>query len=43
MSMAVLLTRFGGVIEGAQAVRKSWPGFFHALRALGVDLELEDD
>ena len=43
MSMAVLLTKYGGVIEGAQAVRKSWPGFFDALGSIGVDLELIDD
>lgn len=40
MSMAVLLTRFGGIIDGAQAVRKSYPGFFETIAALGVDLEI---
>ena len=38
MAMAVLLTVTGGVIEGAQAVNKSFPDFFEKLKELGVDL-----
>lgn len=38
MAMAVLLTVTGGVIEGAEAVNKSFPDFFDRLRELGVDL-----
>lgn len=41
MAMAVVLTRFGGEILGAEAVKKSYPGFFEDLRALGVRLEEE--
>lgn len=36
MSLSVLLLRFGGEIEGAQAVRKSMPDFFESLEALGA-------
>ena len=38
MSLAVLLTRLGGSIEGAEAVSKSWPGFFESIEALGIRL-----
>ena len=36
MALAVLCTRTGGVIDGAEAVRKSFPGFWEALAGLGV-------
>ena len=36
MALAVLCTRTGGVIEGAEAVRKSFPGFWDAMKALGA-------
>ena len=39
MSLAVLLTLTGGEIEGAQAVRKSFPGFFDKLQSLGIEVE----
>lgn len=38
MAMSVLLTVTGGVIEGAEAVNKSFPDFFDKLKDLGVDL-----
>ena len=41
MSLAVLLTLTGGSIEGAQAVRKSFPDFFEKLQALGIKLTTE--
>ena len=37
MSMAVLLSRLGGVIEGAEAVAKSLPDFFDRLASLGIN------
>ncbi|MBR5230562.1 MAG: 3-phosphoshikimate 1-carboxyvinyltransferase [Firmicutes bacterium] len=44
MSEAVLLTLTGGIIEGAEAVSKSFPDFFHKLRALGIEVkEIEDN
>lgn len=38
MSMAVLCTRFGGTVRGAEAVRKSYPDFFNTLRSLGLEV-----
>ncbi len=42
MAMAVLLTKFGGVIEGAEAVSKSYPDFFSDIASLGIEVELYD-
>lgn len=41
MSLAILLTRFGGKIAGSEAVKKSFPTFFAILEKLGVDLKYE--
>lgn len=41
MAMATLLTRVGGKIEGADAVKKSFPDFFDRLRSLGLQIEEE--
>ena len=38
MSLAVLSTIFGGTIEGAEAVKKSYPEFFSDLRALNISV-----
>lgn len=38
MAMAVLLTRLGGEIQGAQAVAKSMPDFFERLSLLGIEV-----
>ena len=43
MSLAVLASITGGVIDGAQAVSKSFPDFFDKLRSLGVDVVYEMD
>lgn len=40
MALSVLLTITGGEIEGAEAVSKSFPDFFDALRTLNADVEL---
>ncbi len=42
MALAVLLSKVGGVIEGAQAVKKSMPDFFEQLAHLGVRLTKKD-
>lgn len=39
MSLAVLATLTGGVIEGAEAVAKSFPDFFERIASLGIQLE----
>ena len=36
---AVLLTRLGGEIRGAEAVAKSYPAFFEDFAALGIKTE----
>ena len=38
MAGAVLLTRVGGTITGAEAVNKSFPDFFDRLRGLGIEV-----
>ena len=43
MALAVLLTQTGGVIEGAEAVKKSFPGFFAELAKTGVDLKTKEE
>ena len=40
MSLAVLLMLCGGEIEGAGAVRKSFPDFFEKLRQLGIEVQV---
>lgn len=39
MSEAVLLTQTGGIIDGAEAVTKSFPDFFQKLASLGIEVE----
>lgn len=39
MSLAVLLTRIGGTIDGAEAIRKSYPDFFDKIKSLGIEVE----
>ena len=36
MALTVLLTLVGGELRGAEAVAKSWPAFYDALRELGI-------
>ena len=43
MALAVLCTRTGGVIDGAEAVRKSLPDFFARLQALGIQTEITEN
>ena len=42
MALAVLCCRTGGIIDGAEAVRKSFPGFWDVLRGLGAKLMIID-
>lgn len=42
MALSILLTSTGGCIEGAEAVKKSFPDFFEALASLGIKLTTED-
>ena len=40
MAMSVVLSQLGGSIEGIQAVRKSYPGFFEDIKNLGAEVEI---
>lgn len=43
MSEAVLLSMTGGIIEGGEAVSKSFPDFFEKLGSLGIEVEKIED
>ena len=40
MAMSVILSKTGGIIKGAEAVRKSYPDFFEDIRRLGANVSL---
>ena len=40
MALSLLLSRLGGSIDGVQAVRKSYPGFFDDIKRLGAEVEI---
>ncbi len=40
MALSVILSRIGGSIEGAEAVRKSYPSFFEDIKRLGAEVEV---
>ena len=40
MAMSVILSKIGGAICGAEAVKKSYPGFFGDIKTLGAEVEL---
>lgn len=42
MALSLLCTRTGGEIEGAEAVRKSFPDYWDRLRSLGISVRLTD-
>ncbi|MBR6789254.1 MAG: 3-phosphoshikimate 1-carboxyvinyltransferase [Oscillospiraceae bacterium] len=39
MALSVILSKTGGSVSGAEAVRKSYPGFFDDIRKLGAAVE----
>ena len=41
MALAVILSQIGGSIDGAEAVRKSYPGFFEDITRLGAEVQLQ--
>ncbi len=43
MALSVLLSRFGGKIEGAEAVHKSFPDFFEKISSLGIGVNIFED
>ena len=42
MAMSVILSQIGGSIEGAEAIRKSYPAFFNVIKKLGAEVELHE-
>jgi len=40
MALSVILSQTGGCIDGAEAVRKSYPGFFADIKGLGAKVEI---
>ena len=40
MANSVILSLFGGTIDGCEAVTKSYPNFFDDIRALGIRCEV---
>ena len=40
MALSVILSQTGGAINGAEAVKKSYPGFFEDIKALGAAVAL---
>lgn len=43
LSVAALGAGYTARISGAQAVAKSWPGFFAVLQRLGAGIEVEKE
>jgi len=41
MAMSLILSKIGGTIDDAQAVRKSYPGFFENIKQLGAKVEVK--
>ena len=41
MALSLLLSVTGGAIEGAEAVRKSYPDFFSVLQSLGIEVDFD--
>lgn len=41
MALSVILSQLGGTIDGAQATRKSYPGFFDDIKALGAEVDYQ--
>ena len=42
MALSILASITGGMIFGAEAVRKSWPDYFTVMQKAGMDLRIED-
>ena len=42
MALSVILSQIGGSIKGAEAIRKSYPGFFNDILKLGAEVEIHE-
>jgi len=43
MALSVILSQTGGSIAGAEAIRKSYPGFFRDIQNLGAEVEIDGE
>jgi 5-enolpyruvylshikimate-3-phosphate synthase len=43
MSLAVLSSVYGGRLAGTDAVKKSFPDFFQRVKALGMEVKMDDN
>ncbi len=43
MSLAVLCSKVGGILEDAQCVKKSYPEFFDDIKTLGIQIDIKGD
>lgn len=41
MAMSVILSKIGGSIDGAEAIKKSYPGFFDEIKRLGAEVKIQ--
>ena len=41
MAMSLILSKIGGSIQGAEAIKKSYPGFFEDIKRLGAEVQLQ--
>ena len=41
MALSLILSTCGGAIDGAEAVRKSYPSFFEEIKSLGAEVKSE--
>ena len=42
MACAIALTKLGGIIDGCEAISKSYPSFFEDLKNIGIEVEIYD-
>jgi len=41
MALSVILSKIGGSIDGAEAIKKSYPGFYNDIKLLGAEVNLK--
>ncbi|MBR6903074.1 MAG: 3-phosphoshikimate 1-carboxyvinyltransferase [Clostridia bacterium] len=43
MALSLILSRYGGRLNGAEAVSKSYPSFFRDIKKLGIEVSINDN
>ncbi len=41
MALSLILSKYGGTLDGAEAIRKSYPSFFEDIKRLGAEVSME--